>query len=286
MSWARSFVRQLLRDARDDTRAYLRNRSALLVTILVLLPWFVVIVTGRNTNPWSSLGEIAGIMFVYWFLTRRRMIELLPVHRPLIEAALALGLVLVWMLFRVGQYLSLYTLPELRLASFQDVFETVVPKMLEMFVLPLAIWLGLRYRPRELGLRLQSRDWIPALVLSVALVLTGLRNNKPQEWWESVVYFYFGAGLPEEFLFRGILQSRLEVLLKSPAWGLYLASLAFGASHLPINLSNAEPSNWISAFESAFTFQLSIGLALGFAFQRVRNILPLSVIHALIDAAP
>ncbi len=282
----KNYFRDIFIDAKNTTRDFARNRSALIVANLVLLPWFAAIVSGRNTNPFPALGEIFGIMFVYWFFTRRRAIEMLRVKFPIIETAVALALVLIWMLFRIGQYANVYALPRVRFFSIGDVFETIVPKTLEMVIAPLALWLALRYRPRELGLRVNWRDWIPALVLVAVLVFFGLRNNSPQEWWDSCIYFFLGAGLPEEFLFRGILQSRLEALVKNPAWGLFLAAFVFGASHLPINLSNASPSNWLSAFESAFTFQMSIGFALGYAFQRARNVLPLAIIHTLIDAAP
>lgn len=280
------FVRGIFFDAKISARAFARNRSALIVANLLLLPWFLVMVTGRNTNPWNAFGLIFGIMFVYWFCTRGRAVELLPISRPIIETALALGLVLVWMLFRIGQYGNLYELPRLVILGNKDLYETIVPKTIEMVLLPLALWLALRYRPRDLGLRADWRGWVPALVLILVFVVYAVMSSKQQQWWQNIVYFYFGAGLPEEFTFRGILQPRLETLLKNPAWGLYLASFVFGASHLPINLANASANNWISAFESAFTFQLSIGFALGFAFQRVRNVMPLTIIHTLIDAAP
>lgn len=286
MAWTKREVRQFVGDSKDAVRAFAKNRSALIVVNLLLLPWFAVIVSGRNTNPFPALGEIFGIVFVYWFFTRRQAVEWLPVRSPIIETALALALVLIWMLFRIGQYAELYQLPQLAVLSVKDIFETIVPKLVEMVLVPVAMWSALRYRPRELGLRANPRAWIPALVPILALVGFGLSNNRPQEWWESCVYFFLGAGLPEELLFRSVLQPRLEALVKSPVWGLYLASFVFGASHLPINLSNASANNWLSAFESAFTFQLSVGFALGFAFQRVRNVLPLTVIHTLINAAP
>jgi membrane protease YdiL (CAAX protease family) len=282
----RGFWRELRQDAGHDLRAFARNRSALLVTILLLLPWFAVMVTGRNTNPWLSQGEILGIILVYWFFTRRQATEWLTVRRPVVETALALALVLLWMLFRVGQYTSLYTLPQVRFGPLKDIYETIVPKLLEMVLLPLALWFGLRYRPRDLGLDLNLRRWLPALPILLALTVLGLSSHKPQEFWDRIVYFFLGAGLPEELLFRGILQSRVEALVKNPAWAVYLAALVFGASHLPINLSNARPEDWLSAFESAFTFQMSVGFALGYAFYRARSLFPLMVVHTLIDAAP
>lgn len=282
----RRFFVELRSDIQATVREFARNRPALVVANLLLLPWFLAIVSGRNTNPWAPFAEIFGIMLVYWFFTRRQLVELLPVKKPIVETAIALGLVLLWMLFRIGQYTDVIVLPQVPVLAVEDVLDTIAPKMLEMVLVPLAIWFSLRYRPRELGLKFSLRDWIPALFPMLALIAWGLSNNRPQEWWESVVFFYFGAGLPEELLFRGILQTRLETLLKNPIWGLYLASFIFGASHLPINLSNASADNWISAFESAFTFQLSVGFALGYAYQRVRSMIPVTVIHTLINAAP
>lgn len=286
MAWAGQEVRLFFADSRTALRAFAKNRSALIVANLLFLPWFAVIVSGHNTNPFPALGEILGLIFVYWFFTRRRESESLRVSRPIVETAIALGLVLLWVLFRIGQYSNIYRLPTLSILTTHELFETILPKMIEMFLAPLVIWLLLRYRPRELGLRLNWRDWIPALVPIVVLVGIGLSNNKPQEWWDNAVYFFFGAGLPEEFLFRAILQTRVESLIKNPIWALYLAAFIFGASHLPINLSGTSANNWLTAFETAFTFQLSVGFALGFAFTRVRNIVPLTLIHTFINAAP
>ncbi len=282
----KTFFQDLVQDTKHDARAFAQNRAALIVANLVLLPWFVVIVTGRNLDAWQPLLEVFGILFVYWFFTRRQASEMLPVRQPIIESALALALVLVWMLFRIGQYASMYDLPEFSVAAIPDVYETIVPKIIEMVILPLALWTAMGYRRRELGLRFGWRAWIPALAPMAVLIYLGLQNNKPAEWWDSLIYFFLGAGLPEEFLFRGLLQSRFEALLKNPTWAIYLAALVFGASHLPINLGSARPENWISAFESAFTFQLSVGFALGYAFYRARSLPPLMVIHTLINAAP
>jgi membrane protease YdiL (CAAX protease family) len=98
--------------------------------------------------------------------------------------------------------------------------------------------------------------------------------------------FYIGAGLAEEFLFRGLVQSRLESLTRRPVWGLFLGAFVFGLSHLPIDLYGAGWAHWQTALENAFTFQMGVGFALGFAFQRTRNLWPLTLIHGLIDAAP
>lgn len=282
----KNYLRAILIDAKTTTRAFARNRSALIVANLLLLPWFLAIVSGRNTNPFPAFGEIFSILFVYWFFTRRRAVETTAVRLPLLETALALALVLLWMLFRIGQYTNLYALPVVALANLRDISDTIAPKLLEMVILPLALWFALGYRPRELGLRAQRFDWLPPLLPMAALLYFGFQNHSPVEWWNRFVYFLLGAGIPEEILFRGLVQTRLMALLKNPSWSLYLAALVFGMSHLPINLSGARPDNWLSAFESAFTFQMTIGFALGYAYYRVRSLPPLMLLHALINAAP
>lgn len=286
ISWVGYEVRQFGTDIKAAIAAFAKNRSALIVANLLLLPWFAVIVSGHNTNPFPALGEIFGLIFVYWFFTRRGEIARVRVAHPIGEAAIALALVLVWVLFRIGQYSNVYKLPTVPILATHELFETIFPKMVEMFLLPLVIWLFLRYRPRELGLRFNWRDWIPAVVPIVLLVIIGLSDHNFRTWFENSIYFFFGAGLPEEFLFRSILQTRLEALFRNPLWAIYFGALIFGASHLPINLSGASANNWLSAFETAFTFQMSVGFAIGFAYQRVRNIIPLTIIHTFINAAP
>ncbi|MDL1895289.1 CPBP family intramembrane metalloprotease [Anaerolineae bacterium CFX7] len=281
-----TYFQNLVQDARCDARAFAQNRAALCVALLFLLPWFVAIVTGRNTNPFPALGEIFGLMLVYWFFTRRRAVEETRVRQPIVESALALAFVLAWMLFRVGQYANVYVLPTVSVANVRDVMDTIAPKMLEMVVLPLALWLALGYRPRELGLRSMRFDWVAPLLPIAVLLYFGLHHHTPEEWWARFVYFLFGAGIPEEFLFRGIVQTRLIALVKNPVWGLYLAALAFGFSHLPINLAGVSSDNWLSAFQTAFTFQLGVGLALGYAYYRVRALPPLMLLHTLLNAAP
>src|SRR5690349_4188657 len=109
VGYAKDNIGQLRRDTGDTVRAFARSRSALIIAILILSPWFFFIVTGRNQNPWGPLAEIFGIIFVYWFFTRGQIPEILPIHQPIIETALALILVLVWMLFRIGQYIHIYS---------------------------------------------------------------------------------------------------------------------------------------------------------------------------------
>lgn len=281
-----NYARNVLSDVKVAGRSFAGDRSALLVTDLALLPWLATIIVHRDLNVWIPLTEIFGIIATYWFFTRKDALVFLPVRTPMVETAVVLIFVLVWMLFRIGQYANLFSMLSPSSGVCDDLIDTIIPKMLEMVVLPLLVFLAWKYRPRDLGLNVPRREWLPALIPLAVLIWWGLSIHSPQVLFSRSACFYFGAGLPEEFLFRALLLTRVQALVKNPPWALFFSSVIFGASHLPIDLHGVTAQNWQSAFETAFTFQMGIGLALGYAFQRTRSLLPLTFIHTLIDAAP
>jgi CAAX protease family protein len=277
---------QLIRDVREAGRSLWHDRVSQAVIVLFMLPWIAAIAVHRNLNMWMPLAMICGIVALYWLFTRKRHEGNLPVRRPFAESAVALAFVAAWIAYRVGEYVHLIVLPPLRSDCCGDLTDTIIPKLVEMLLVPLLLFLLLRYSITMLGLGLPRGAWLPALVPIIALILEGLNHQKPGGLVTRTFSFYIAAGLPEEFLFRGLLQSRLEAFTRHPGLGMFLAAFVFGFSHLPIDLYGSGWAHWQTALESAFTFQMGVGLALGFAFQRTRNVWPLTVIHALIDAAP
>lgn len=286
MKHLRDGTLDLLGDIGGVGRIIWHDRATQIVILLFALPWIAALVIHRDPNIWVPLAEIGGIVFCYWFFTRRQPYSNLAVRRPWLETCAALAFVALWIVYRIGEYARLVVLPPVQTSCCGDLTDTIVPKLAEMFILPLVFFMLLRYSPGKLGLELPIRAWLPALLPLLALIVEGVDHHKPGDLLTRSFSFYLGAGLAEEFLFRGLVQSRLESLTKSPAWGAFLGAFVFGLSHLPIDLYGAGISHWQIAVENAFTFQMGIGLALGFAFQRSRNLWPLTLIHALIDAAP
>jgi membrane protease YdiL (CAAX protease family) len=80
---------------------------------------------------------------------------------------------------------------------------------------------------------------------------------------------------PEEFLFRGLLQNTLSRAMKSDNGGWILASILFGASHLP---NNGFP-NWRYALLATIA-----GLFYGRAWRKTGSLLPAALVHMLVDA--
>ncbi|WP_029704510.1 CPBP family intramembrane glutamic endopeptidase [Arthrobacter sp. TB 26] len=90
-------------------------------------------------------------------------------------------------------------------------------------------------------------------------------------------------GFLEEFLFRGILQTRLR-LLAGPGWALVLQALVFGVWHLGSGFANTGHAGLLPAIAVTIVQQSLIGLALGILFERTRNLLVPSVVHIALNS--
>lgn len=98
------------------------------------------------------------------------------------------------------------------------------------------------------------------------------------------------AASTEEFFFRGVLQTRLTRVLRSPVLGILAASLLFGLFHLPYAYLNpAWPSAgvWAEAWRAALATGVPLGLVLGTVFVLSgESLLAPILLHALINLLP
>lgn len=85
-----------------------------------------------------------------------------------------------------------------------------------------------------------------------------------------IIIMVFIVALIEEFIFRAILQTRLEEFL-GPAGGIFLASLLFGAMH----------SGYGTLYEIPYTFL--VGCFLGYSFYKTRSLMLVILIHGSIN---
>jgi membrane protease YdiL (CAAX protease family) len=107
------------------------------------------------------------------------------------------------------------------------------------------------------------------------------------------VYLLFDAGLIEEFFFRGFLQSRLSVLLKSTTGGIIVSAIIFGLVHAPGLYLRGAGSEGIEdqlpfSFFSAYTivYMSTAGLFLGIIYRKTKNLWLVMAIHAMVDLLP
>jgi len=83
-------------------------------------------------------------------------------------------------------------------------------------------------------------------------------------------------GIPEEFIFRGVVFDRLLVLLRGPAVALVLSSVLFNAFHIPSDLAQAASVPWWQVVVAAMLNPniTASGLIWGYLCYRTRSIWP------------
>ena len=107
------------------------------------------------------------------------------------------------------------------------------------------------------------------------------------------VYLLFDAGLIEEFFFRGMLQPRLTLLLKSATGGIICTACIFGLVHAPgLFLRGAESEGMEEQMPFLFWAAYTIvymgitGIFLGIIYYKTKNLWLVMAIHAMVDLLP
>ncbi len=282
----RAYLWAIAREARAALARVARDRAALVAILVLILPWWSLLWLRDNFDGLGSFGEIAAIIFAFWWMSRSGALPALVVKYPRAETLFAVVVIAAWMMWRVGICGKLFPFLPAEFVCFKNIEFEIVPKLIEMVVLPIVVlwWLG--YRWRALGLNWSGRAWwiaLPILLATAAYSVYTHWNDLPS-FGQRLVEYFFAAGLPEEVIFRAILLTRLEAWLRNPAWALFVSSVFFGLSHLPINYLVFTNRNWNEAWITLLTFQMGFGVAFAFAYQRIRNVWPAAALHALVDA--
>jgi uncharacterized protein len=190
----------------------------------------------------------------------------------------------------------------------QDFWYAVVFKIGLLLVVPIALLARWDYAPQDLlyGWRATPRALavvllVYALGLSVNLggerttqLLGAIDQGPPFEVAArlglGVALAFLQAGIPEELVFRGMLQTRLEA-----SWGRLIAIavtlVLFVAWHLPTRylLANGvegQAGDFGSVLLGTGAPVAVVGLVLGLAWDRWRNLPALIALHAGIDTLP
>jgi membrane protease YdiL (CAAX protease family) len=260
------------------------DRESLAVIILTIVPWCILIIRKPDLNGLQQLGALSVFIAFNWLIYHRQPQKTILVNKPYFETAVALGLVAIWVLYRVGEYWHWYIPPSFGINSCGGIGDVLILKTIGMVIIPICFLLVLKYSLPQMGITWSKGAWLTALIPILALIVLGLSRHPFEQFLTSSTCYFFAAGLPEEFLFRVFLQTRLEAILHRPLWALWIASFIFGLAHIPIDLHGSF-TNWPDALLSAFTFQMSAGIALGYAYMCTRNLAPVSIIHMFIDSA-
>ena len=256
-----------------------------------------------------------GFSLLAWLLTRNLQT---PFHKPAFKNEIwVLILFVLWIVFYItyGGKLINQLLPKEWIVNEQaNSFIIFFRKLLFFVVVPFLIYKGFGFSLKDFGfsnpsLKTFSRQSILIfIVLSIAALLFQYflsEGSKPllDGQFSSLqlikglplcfLYLLFDAGLIEEFFFRGLLQSRLSILLKSTTGGIIISAIIFGLVHAPglylrgassEGISNQMPFLFFASYTIAY---MSIaGIFLGIVYSKTKNLWLVMAIHAMVDLFP
>jgi membrane protease YdiL (CAAX protease family) len=115
------------------------------------------------------------------------------------------------------------------------------------------------------------------LGLSIGFIRYGWQEVQPLAWALVALNIYFVVAIPEEFLFRGLLQNLFEKRWRGERGrlgSLLVASLIFGAAHI----NNPPVPNYRYVLLAALA-----GIAYGWVWMRTRKVTASAVTHAAVD---
>ena len=81
-----------------------RDREALVIIILTLLPWCILIIREPRLEEIQPLGGFITFIALYWLVRHRQLQKPVFVSRPYLEIIVALGLVTLWILYRIAEF--------------------------------------------------------------------------------------------------------------------------------------------------------------------------------------
>ncbi|MFQ5400622.1 MAG: type II CAAX prenyl endopeptidase Rce1 family protein [Anaerolineae bacterium] len=259
-----------------------RHQQVLLALVL-LIPFLLAALPGEASNPVSFLHG-AGRMLLYLLTPALAMI-----FRP--RAAKALHPLDILATLAIWFPIEFDWLPDVdaRLAGGVSIpiplLTGVVLAFLCFLVLrPLAGGIGYTFRLTRADFgRISAALTAYTLVaiplgLAVRFLVFGVAPFNLGEWVLAWSLGYLFTALPEEMLFRGIIQNQIHQRLKGEWAALGVAAVIFGLAHL----NNATPGypepNWMYVLMASLA-----GLAYGWTWRKTGKITASAVVHATVN---
>jgi len=254
----------------------------------------------RSTQHMSFFSRIT------W---QRKAVSTMGIREPRREARwwLAYCILYFFASILIGWVIRTWPMPFWRSDSLtQDVTYIFFFKLFLLLTVPLVIYRRMGYRIADLtpGWRLGLRSLLP---IAVGYGLGFVINARHLSWQSAArpnfgdieffarvtlgpVLAFLMAGFPEEFVFRGVLQTRMEAV-----WGrigaILTTAILFTAWHIPPRYFNASgvegtAGNLVSVLIGTGAPVFIVGLIFGLIWDRYRSFWPLVAAHTGVDTLP
>jgi membrane protease YdiL (CAAX protease family) len=244
------------------------------------------------------------------FLGRQRVpIAAIPIRHGSREVLWGLGFALFYLVaaVSVGLLIRAHPAPIWGASRFnQDYWYVFILKIGLLLVVPLVLlrWAG--YGPEDflLGWQEDRRRFFrlplayaAGVVVNVghlpdirAALVSGAPSHALARVVLGIVLPLFTAGLPEEIVFRGFLQSRLEATI-GRLGAIITTAVLFAAWHLPTRFllshgAEGQAGSWASVLMGTGVPVFAVALVFGVAWDRWRNLPTLVAIHWGVDTLP
>lgn len=291
------------------------NRSAAIAAVLgfaAIWAGSVYYLYAKGGEDWITAVLVMGIFGIAmsglaWALTIGANAPTIEVKRPALESgAIVIYLALYAVLFTgFGMSAAREAVPE---GPTQELLVMGL-KLVAHIVLPalILVMLGAKLAPLfQAGLS-GRKFWRTLIVLGLIIlgllcfISPSLQNIAETNtafatlaWVAPVSFIWIAveAGLNEEFLFRAVLQTRLQALFRSPWAGVFVSALVFAVAHAPglflrggadIHGSSAD---LIQVIAYTFAVLAPMGLLFGLIYARTKSLLLVVLLHGLVDVLP
>jgi membrane protease YdiL (CAAX protease family) len=114
------------------------------------------------------------------------------------------------------------------------------------------------------------------VAIATGFAAPGVADRPVTHWVFFLILTFWVIALPEEALFRGVIQNLLERATKRTGWALALAAVIFGLAHLDNH--NGDPPDWRYVLLATLA-----GVAYGLAWLKTRTLTAPVLAHFLVD---
>jgi membrane protease YdiL (CAAX protease family) len=261
-------------------RFYDNPLHGLLPALMLLIPYLMVTLPGASQNRAEfGLGLLKILIFILI-----PSLALLFKPRP----AAAFDLFDMVALFGIWLPIELKWLPEAN--AIIGGADVPIPQLIGIL---LGFYLFLVIRPLEMGytFSLTRHDFLTAIQAWAAFAVTGiplglaihfldirLAEFNAIEWILRLLIIYFLNALPEEMLFRGVLQNLLEMRFGKTWLTLLIPAVIFGLAHINNGTTNYPVPNF------GFVLMATIaGLAYGWTWRKTGKITGAALTHTFVN---
>lgn len=140
-----------------------------------------------------------------------------------------------------------------------------------------------RYRDqwtwKDFGINSKVKNWYVVIASITYFTLLGFRNIVDTSWFFLIIYFYSNVFL-EEFLFRGVIQSKIEKALGQNK-AVFLQGVLFTLIHAPKYIQEFSVEGDFAWFFSRFILQFFNGYLFGLIYLKTRNLWISVICHYL-----